>query len=596
MFSYYIKASSLIKQCAVSLCGSPQDVPSPMLFDSNIEKLVQKKDMNKFSKIEPKLKALIEMKLNDNDRFIQAVKQRFQRPFQLQFESWDELDYYELSWMFFDPYITFVSNVNNSFHQRLSYFIMVPDHMNPITQQGIHSYAVRRKSLTENSYTLGLREGFYNIEEALSIFQNNWETFFLRYQEYRNNNPVFTHNLESAIENLMQRIHKNDIKTFSALLQLSEDLERISGQFKAFTSQNAFIGPSRDFYYLCKDISCKNAIRQEIQKHNFEVLIKEFEQVNKRKGQLAKEKLTYCKSYFASHVIEYDESPQLKELIDEVTQSFLSRILEVVDTQLAFFLENYFNENISFSLQSNIKNSQEFLHTVERKYNEITMEPLEDYFSYSEAELVKKLLDYYDKETDTMNPLKRLNICPNSLSSILSDKFISKDKAAEMETVLNIDLENSKDNIIISHFTQSYPNYAKGIIAHELSHALSSLVINSEPALQDYFPKFLELRECAKSWHPTRRDSEFNITGYHDEDTADLLSYLATYDEPRLYSCSLLGRSFDGNSYSDITETLHSSRLLRVLREAVHKKRLIPPSCQELMNQNQEDFNIKACF
>ena len=594
---YHLKAASLAEQCAVSLCGAPQNVPSPVLFNTNIKNFVQKEALKRSSALEPKLKFITEMKLNDNDRLIKALKQRFQRPFQFHFESWSEVDYYEIAWILFNSYVTFTSKIHRPFHTRLSYFITLPGQSNPIMKRGISSYAMRKQTLIEHSYSLGLQEGFYNLEEARAILQNNWDTFFLKYQGHKNDNHVFTQTFEPLIQDLRQKIHGNTIETFDNLLQLAKDLEHISNQFGAVFQQN-FNGLSREFYYLCRDSHCKEAVRQEIQKLNFENLIENFEQTNKKKELLIKEKLTYCQSYFASQIVDHKESSQLKELIEEIRQSLFSRVLDGANPQLVSSLEKYFNDHITFSLTNGSKNVQKFLHTIEQKYNEITTVSSEDYFSYSNVDLIKKLLSYYDRERDRINPLRTIDICPNSLSTVLWDSFIPKNNVAQEEALMSIDLENKRDNIILSPFTQSYSDYGRGIIAHELSHALIFVIINSELSPRDYPTKFSELRECAKSWYPIQKNRELYM-----EDMADLVSYLSTYDTPYLYSCTLLKRSLDGNAYSDVTfhsidkEIFHFAKNSQSSsRGRSQRKRILTSSCQELLNRNQKNFNMKVCF
>jgi len=83
---------------------------------------------------------------------------------------------------------------------------------------------------------------------------------------------------------------------------------------------------------------------------------------------------------------------------------------------------------------------------------------------------------------------------------------------------------------------------------------------------------------------------------------ADLVSFLATKDDSGLFTCALLDTNSKGTKYKDLTLKnklsfdSHSAPFLRVVREALVKKKNLPTSCQKIVDDNPEVARIKSCL
>ena len=83
---------------------------------------------------------------------------------------------------------------------------------------------------------------------------------------------------------------------------------------------------------------------------------------------------------------------------------------------------------------------------------------------------------------------------------------------------------------------------------------------------------------------------------------ADTISFLTFPNEAKLSSCVLLEPSIDGSIYLPLKlfdikdkEVKHSKPLLRIIREAIYKKKELPLSCQNLIDANRDNFNFEPC-
>ena len=74
-------------------------------------------------------------------------------------------------------------------------------------------------------------------------------------------------------------------------------------------------------------------------------------------------------------------------------------------------------------------------------------------------------------------------------------------------------------------------------------------------------------------------------------------------DSKTYYSCSFLSSTEDGTRYqklgilnTDLENSHYSKPLLRVLFEAIHKKKELSPACQQVVDQYKDEINFEPCF
>lgn len=246
----------------------------------------------------------------------------------------------------------------------------------------------------------------------------------------------------------------------------------------------------------------------------------------------------------------------------------------------------YLKENLELKFIKRSKSTDEFFLDVQRAEK-----------TDRSRQLPIHQMMLYRSENNTMDPLADLeDICPSDLASIGRDAFsFDEDDDGTRQSILFISLGSQID-----------PASGEGIIFHELSHVLSFLFEHGKMS-KSSTAQFLKIRECAKSLSP--QDEPFMGTleiahqGDHkctEEDFADVVAYKAigTKAGP-LMGCSILKTTSDRTEYEKIdmnAKNGHSAKLVRILREAIHRNRSIPKSCQKVMEENKSKYTFKKCF
>ena len=239
---------------------------------------------------------------------------------------------------------------------------------------------------------------------------------------------------------------------------------------------------------------------------------------------------------------------------------------------------------------------------IERKYEDFKSGSYiqkKDYSNYNFKNYIDEFLHSKSYTIET-TPLKTSGLCRGTSPFDVRDHFQYQEMSRK-----DIIYEQ-KGFIYISQNSCVNHAYGKNTLAHELGHALSTAFLKGSLSKSSY-EKFMELRKCASSLskkHKNPIHSNNLHKGDHnttEEDTADLISYLVIPDKSELSKCSSLVPKENGKSYFNVTldssdSSIHSATLLRILREAIHKRMNIPASCQELMEQNKDKFRFEPCF
>ena len=318
-------STELPHKCAIDLCGTPKESKLSALLDFNFDQYVQEDLMKRFSEIENELKEIIESEFSKNDKFIKALQEKLEKgPLTLDYSKWKKWDYSNYTWRFFDEYIEFQSDKSKPFNERLSYKIELPKNVSGVFKAGIEQYAKNKKKKIEESFSSGLYQDFYKIEEAKKIIVEKWDEFYKKYQSNKKDKPNFMKDRESDIQKLREKIEKGDLKDLYVIENFALDLIFLQ---KKLVHLETGIWPSSNFFYLCSEEPCQKAIEGEIGKYNFKDLTDQLEERNKEKEQKMKEKLSYCKSQFALKALKDYEKSEFEKLIPVVKKALMNNVL-----------------------------------------------------------------------------------------------------------------------------------------------------------------------------------------------------------------------------------------------------------------------------
>ena len=169
----------------------------------------------------------------------------------------------------------------------------------------------------------------------------------------------------------------------------------------------------------------------------------------------------------------------------------------------------------------------------------------------------------------------------------------------------------SESNKILTGFLVSaFPEYGKQILVHELAHVLSEQFTKGKLS-QSSYKRYKQLRSCAKKRF-TFDDSDIEARKnniYHENDNltteeniADLISHLVFQNEPTIALCLQTGPSErDSTKYANLkiigsARDQYSPPFLRIIMEAIHKRKKLSPACQQVVDMYKDRVNFKPCF
>lgn len=222
---------------------------------------------------------------------------------------------------------------------------------------------------------------------------------------------------------------------------------------------------------------------------------------------------------------------------------------------------------------------------------------------YELFKLTKRLNDSFEN----IDPLENMNPCEQSTPTV-TDYYTSIDlikaRGNELELAL-LKKYNGNDQIFVSDFSCHNAAHGTHVMAHEISHAISSLM------------KFTKLSESSKALYEKVRSctttnySDTNEaivehplahpgdTSHTEEDTADLFAALSAPNDKKINYCFFLEKSPMSNSYVDLSfidhKSKHSTGLTRVLFEAINKDIPLPPSCEKLIREENPGMRFQKC-
>lgn len=601
------KVSELNHKCAIDLCGKPKNSQSPALLNFNFDQYVQEGAMKRFEEIEQQIKEMIESEFQKNTNFLSAVGDKIKGSGGLKpdYDQWEDWDYDTYTWKFFDKYVEFETDKTKPFNERLTYTFKLPKDATDVFKSGIKEYAEYKKKEKQTSFSSGIYGDFYTIEEAKKILREKFENFEEKYLDEKKLKPDFMKDKIEDYEKIKDKISKDDFEDIYAIGNVANDLYNLNNEM---IFQQTGSWPNSTSSYSCSGSACKKAIQEQIGKQDFSKLYSEIKAKNSEKDKRFQEKITYCKSEFAMKSLKDYEKESFKKLIPEIKENFLKNVFKNYSSDSKAKFNDYMENDLNLSTESKKQDLQEYIDRIKDNYKSFKENTTpDDYKNYDTKQFMRKLLLDYQTYTGEIDPLRNMSPCNDSLSYVVWDGFVPKEEASGLGE-MGEDLDPEKDNILISMFTCTHHSHGKGILAHELGHALSWAFSQGKLSNESY-GKFKQLRQCANTLYKVDANENKPIIIEHEgdlyrteEDTADLISYIANTDKSLLFECALLEPSSDGETYENpelsnsIDMGTHSAPLLRVLQEAIHKRKEIPATCQELINQNKDKFRFEPCF
>ena len=594
----------LMDKCAVDLCGKPESLPSAALNDRSFNKYVQAKDMQRFDEIKDDLQKLVEMELDRTKSLVQELEKDFDREkLKTEIEKAEPWQVENLATRYLYPFFQISTDYSRPVEERLSYNLDLPSDASDVLKKGLESYLNHRKSASLSSFSVGIQEGLYTPEESKKILRTEWEKFNRILEDKKKTNPQNLDYLSLQIENFKKDMEDPSFEENGNYGYMAGSLQNLNDNL-----QSVVTGKWPDVPYNHCQSDCKKAVFEEMDRFDYKGFLASLHTKLKDRKTLIKKKMANCKSQFAMDSIDTYQKDKLAKMIPGIKTALFKNVMSGYSKESQKEFKDYLDKQVHFATKPMKSRAGEFIQEVKKV---VTTDRSGTPAPRPESSLIDRSLDlmnYVGYDGDAA-PLSQMRLCSESLSYVAWDNFNPKsfrNPQAPPEDYAGEDLE--KDNLNISMFSCTHQEHGKNIVAHELGHALSWAFLENKLSEKSY-KEYMNLRSCANSLYQVQNDSEKPRTFVHEndrfrveEDTADLIGYMTIPDKSLIANCTLLDVSEDGKSFENLelmnsrNSDAHSSGLMRVLQEAIHKRRPLPASCKELVNANKDLYRFKPCF
>lgn len=374
------------------------------------------------------------------------------------------------------------------------------------------------------------------------------------------------------IDNLKRyyKRYPNQLKSLGVIDEATfEKLHKESYQETSFTAGD-----------LCFSDECKKLVIDNQNKWALKKLQKLED--NNLDNKLLEEQAIKCLSNHIHYGILSERTNKFKGLLPEVQKDFLTNGLAGLSDHSKKSFEEYLKKNLA--LEFGVRSPLELL-----KESQLM----------DSIKIEKSLLKQVTDENPTLNPFEHVAACESQLDVQMFDAFLYLKKADKMIGIhADIAKKNKKDTLFVSQKTCRHSEVGKGVVAHELAHALSYAFADKRLSEGSY-KEYMEDRECAtrqsnKSSEEVYEERHAGDRSRTEEDTADLISF-KTYQDSSVYGgCFLLNNKapYDklNTKVPQYNFDTHSTSFVRLIREAIHKKIPAPTECHKVIEEYRANY------
>ncbi|MFA5584216.1 MAG: hypothetical protein WDA09_08370 [Bacteriovoracaceae bacterium] len=559
----------LAEHCAREVCGPPASKTS-RLTANNIDKFLTSEQQQEFKEIESDVAAVFNKKKQDLQKMIDELERRKADPKLNDTAQWDEYDY---------------SYFSNNFWKYIKWEI---DSSKPLKERNI---LLIDESTVDPELLPGIKE--FSEEFNKSLYDDPlyaYETGVFDFGDLKNAIKEKIEKLKTELSS--QKVKVNfDFSQFEKELNNIEDQEGVALHFQKLenlANENGVVLIPKASY--CKD-NCKKAINHFVNKMDIDSIISNLK--TSLNNTDLKDTLAECKANFISTNLQNNLSDNFEKIWPEVKSGFINNVIPRFSSHSQGMMKDYLDNGVHFYFENptykEFPNLKEQMSKKSTNFNDRSN-------GYFLGDLTQQ---FYDKDINIF--YSDIEVCdPYSSPTLIWDSYLSSEN--NLPFFQRPFYDSQKDNISVSPYTCEHHREGSGILAHELGHAISNLMNRegmSTESLQDY----RKIRSCASSqWDiaaPAERPYHPGDKQFTEEDSADIISYLAVNDGKSLYACGFLDVNPEETNYVNFDTDPwgnHSPGLIRLMREMSYKRSSIPQTCSALMQRHQDKLGDKKCF
>jgi len=575
------KTEADLRECAEALCGPPEFAVKGYLTDNNLENYVDPKVKEQLADVDEAATELYHRKKKKIEHFIQTFRDQLQAQENFpDFTKFDDEQFIKYGDKIYGTYLGLEIDTSKQKDKRLKIIQTPPKNASKafLRELRVFSEAKERRLKTDASY--GLKSGLYTKDEGLTLLSGLSEKFFAVYDQEKKKNPEL---LKKDAQRL-DRYRKVKDSFGQSDSDLGGEYAKLTALFSTLESETGKIksSPVPD---ACT-AECKTGIQKSLNKNELVKKLNTFE--NKMKTVDLKSFLTACQTQFIGKNLRQSDKEKFLARYPKIKSAFLEKALVGYSAHSKSAFEKYLDQKLKLDFSNDSSRlSTEMLTDLGTKA--VSASSL--FKSKKDVDLMTELLTFQDPvNPEEFNP--GLQYCGDENPLLTTDAFSTKGA--------------QEDTLKVSLFSCTHEEEGDGIIAHELGHALSSAFLNKKLSVESE-KVYLKARACVTESYV---NPSSGVKGYlfrqgdsvkTEEDMADLISFTVSQNEARLYTCTSLKVNKAGTQFTELSfetkhpEDPHSAPLLRVLREAIHKKMKLPAACEREIKKNQDTYRFRPC-
>lgn len=616
-----------LQQCAIDLCGPPDESKlDTFLTDENFERLVNSQNLDRYSRLFP----LVEEVVQNQSSLNEAIIDRFN---QLLGENEDQVNIdssippRELVSFLSNYIMPYIQTETFSTGEIKDRYTIETNFPNDWSQKKVNFFSSfiesKEDDVTEDLGTLILLD-LISTEESITLYQQEILDYKMRLSAIKSQLQLqFEANGRSDLENHLEAINQqliivtNAQRTFNAQsISSSNDIRILRGELELHLidydisyAEVILSNPEADYQYssyreslsFCANNLCDRQIEEIINNLPIREAIIQLDRDND--PELIQAQMNRnCQSLFRINSLTRTEEVESDRIVVEVKSSIMNSYFSNFSDETREELQNYLNERVKFDYDLSRARTVEDIQQNINLVNDMMNIERERIPNLTIFELVY-MFSPYNNDMYRSNVNNITSICdggPNSERGVplIWDAFLPQEGYHH-------------DSIYVSHFSCNNPSMGKGIIAHEIGHAINYFFSNEENTSKESSINYKSQRICSNNMtHPDyQRPIQRSLanttffTGDHlrsEEDMADFISSLVSTEKSHPHCVKLRINSNESrydNAEIDFmaNNDNHSPPLIRALRRLYLRNEVISPSCQHVINQYSEQYGFHRC-
>jgi hypothetical protein len=601
-----------LKECTYALCGNPMDNQSAILNDRNFQEYLTDDSRKIIKNLDPKLSLVLNKIRSDALVQVDQLEKSFYEngSLKLRPEAWSESFKRELSLEIFKPHFQVIVDLKKPIYERVQVQVNYPKDASEDFKKELKNFASAYETHLKMSGESSEEKGLYTREEKNSISVDRIAFCKKKYLEKKDSlSEGQRKKIEKSINDydfwvLQEKTNSETLtNNFSPSYLMLIDLEKSMGDFVPELKNYAFAPECSD------EKECLDIYKNYLTKKNILNKIKNFRaQIND--PILLKHAKNTCRASFIAHELSKSDREKTIVLIEKVKKQMEANVFNKFSKHSQGILVDYINNKI---VVNNMNIREGLMSGYSSDSNNEQDEKRMDDFLKREPMAVESNQEYFYKklisspEVEDSFEYDSSDYSCDAKTVLVWDAYASLEELTAVIDTETLKQIGNKDQIFVSSFSCQHDLRGQAIVAHELGHAISHIfnTIKLSESSTEFYKNF---RKCATNNHKNLPENFINPSSgesaYTEEDTADLIAYMAYPNPKDLFSCTLLSTSLDGKLYDDLSLIqdekksidIHSTSLLRVVQEAINKNIDLPYSCLKAIEPLKNKLGLKKCI